>query len=166
MIIWYGHVSADESISHLLITDLLEESLITIDNPFEENSKIDLSLEIAKNSNKSIEIINGTPLISIDVFVKSTIQTSGKNFDYTTSKNIEIVEQEAENYLENLISNYLYKLSKDFNADVFNFQSMYAKQCLTTEDMEKIHFKDIYKDSFFNVNVQVEISSTQLFDKE
>jgi hypothetical protein len=100
------------------------------------------------------------------VFVKSTIKTSGKNFDYTTSENIEIVEQKTQKYLESLISNYLYKLSKDFNADVFNFQSMYAKQCLTTEDMEKVHFKDIYKDSFFKVNVQVEIGSTHLFDKE
>lgn len=166
MIIWYGNAYATDSIAHLLITNQLEESIITIDNPFEENSKLDLSLGIRKNCTPSIEIINGTPFISIDFFTGASIKTSGKNFDYTSTENIKLVEEQTKKYLENLISNYLYKLSKDYDSDIFNFQSMYSKKCLTNQELEKIHFDEVYKDSFFDINVDVEISSTHLFNKE
>ena len=43
---------------------------------------------------------------------------------------------------------------------------LYSKKCLTNQDLEKIHFDKVYKDSFFDINVDVEISSTHLFDKE
>ena len=161
-----GHSYASDSIAHLLITNQLKESIITLDNPFEENSKIDLFLGIRKNCNPKVEIINGTPFISIDIFTGASIKTSGENFDYTSTENIKIVEKHAKEYLENLISNYLYTLSKEYDSDIFNFQSMYSKKCLTNQELEKVHFDEVYKDSFFDINVDVEISSTHLFDKE
>lgn len=166
MIIWFGNAYASDAIAHLLITNKLKESIITLDNPFEENSKIDLFLGIRKNCNPEVAIINGTPFISIDIFTGASIKTSGENFDYTSTENIKIVEKQAKEYLENLISDYLYRISKEYNSDIFNFQSMYSKKCLTNQELEKVHFEEVYKDSFFDINVDVEISSTHLFDKE
>lgn len=166
MIIWCGHSYSSDSIAHLLITNQLKESIITLDNPFDNNSKIDLFLGIRKDCNPQIEIINGTPFIRINFFTGASIKTSGKNFDYTSTENIKIVENHAKEYLENLISTYLYTLTKEYNSDIFNFHSMYSKKCLTNQELERVHFKEVYKDSFFDINVDVEISSTHLFDKE
>lgn len=166
MTIWFGSTYASDSIAHLLINNMLEESIFTIDNPFEENSKIDLFLGIRKNCNIDVEIINETPFISMDFFTGASIKTSGENFDYTSTENIKIVEEHAKKQLENLISNYLYKLSKEYDSDIFNFQSIYSKKCLTNQELEKVHFDKVYKDSFFDINVDVEVSSTHLFDKE
>lgn len=161
-----GHTNSLESIAHLLLTNKLEESLITFDNPFEDNSKIDLDLSIMKDNNITVDIINNSPYITCEIFVDGNIQTSGENFDYTISKNIEAVERTAEKYLEALITDYLYTLSKEYDADVLKFQDMYSKNCLTNNELEKVHFDKIYKESFFDVTVHVSIASTHLFDKE
>lgn len=161
-----GHTSAVESIAYLLLVNKLEESSITIDNPSNENTKIDLDIGIMKSCNKDIEIINNAPYITCNFFVAGNIEASGKDFDYTKSENILKIEEHAEKYLTNLITDYLYKLSRDYNSDILNFENMYTKKCLTNKDLEDIHFKDIYKDSVFKVTVNVDIGSTHLFEKE
>lgn len=161
-----GHTSAMDSIAHLLLTDDLEECEITINNPFDENSKIDLEIGIMKNSDIDVEIINNTSFITCDIFITAEIASSGKHFDYTSSENIETVERATEKYLKDIITDYLYTLSKEYNSDILNFKNMYSRKCLTNQDFEKVHFDDIYKDSYFDVNVQVDISSTHLFVKE
>lgn len=166
MIIWFGTVSSLDSIAHLLLTDKLEESLITMPNPFDISSNIDLSLATQKNTNKKVEIINNTPFITCEIFILSTIKTSGKDFNYTTVENIEIIENALSKYLENIISNYLYTISKDYQADVLDFQSLLSKSTLTNQELENYHWKDIYKDSYFKVIVNTNINSTHLFDKE
>lgn len=166
MIIWYGRISSLDSIAHSILIDELEESLITIPNPFDSSSKIDLAIGIEKNSNKSVNIINNTPFITCDIFISATIKTSGKNFDYTTSENIQIVEEECSKYLEKIMLDYLYTLSKEYNADILNFKNILSQSCLTNQELENYHWDKIYKDSFFKVTVNTNINSTHLFDKE
>lgn len=161
-----GHTTAVESIAYLLLVNHLEESMITIDNPFEENSKIDIGIGTTKNCHKNVEIINNTPYITCDVFITANIESSGKNFDYTKSENIRIIEEETKKYLTGLLENYLYKLSREYNSDILKFKNIYTKKCLTNQDLDKVHFDEIYKDSVFKVNVDVQISSTHLFEKE
>lgn len=166
MTIWFGKVSALDSIAHMILTDQLEESLITIPNPFKSSSNIDLAIGIQKNSHKKVEIINNTPFISCEIFLGATIKTSGKDFDYTTTKNIEIVETELSKYLEKVILDYLYTISKDYEADVLNFENMLSNSCLTNQELENYHWDSIYKDSYFKVIVNTNVNSTHLFDKE
>lgn len=161
-----GKISSLDSIAHSILINELEESLITIPNPLDNSSNIDLALGIQKPTEKQVNIINNTPFITCEVFVSATIKTSGKNFDYTTSENIELIEAETSKYLENIILNYLYTLSKEYEADVLGFQNILSKSCLTTQELENYHWQDIYKDSFFKVTVDTNINSTHLFDKE
>lgn len=161
-----GHTSAIDSIAYLLLVNKLEESNITITNPIEENSKIDLEIGIMKDCHKDVEIINNTPYIDIDIYVSAHIASSGDSFDYTSSDNIHKVEETSEKYVKNLITDFLYKISKEYDADIFNFENLYSTKCLTNKELEDIHFDKIYKDSVFNVNVDISISSTHLFEKE
>ena len=161
-----GHTSAIDSIAYLLLVDKLEESNITITNPLEENSKIDLEVGIVKDCHKDIEIINNTPYIDIEIYASAHIASSGENFDYTSSDNIHKVEEISEKYIKNLTTDFLYKMSKEYEADIFNFENLYSIKCLTNKELEDIHFDKIYKDTVFNVDVDVSISSTHLFEKE
>lgn len=161
-----GKISSLDSIAHSILINQLEESLITIPNPLDNSSNIDLALGIQKPTEKQVTIINNTPFITCEVFVSATIKTSGKNFDYTTRENIELIEGETSKYLENIILDYLYTLSKEYEADVLGFQNALSKSCLTTQELENYHWQDIYKDSFFKVTVDTKINSTHLFDKE
>lgn len=166
MIIWFGKTSTLDSIAHLVLTDKLEESLITIPNPFDNSSNIDLAIGIEKDTNKKVNIINSTPFISCEIFIGATIKTSGKNFDYTSPENIELVETETSKYMEKIILDYLYTLSKDYNSDVLAFKDILSQTCLTNQELENYHWDKIYKDSYFEVTVNTNINSTHLFDKE
>lgn len=166
MIIWFGKTSSLDSIAHLLLTNKLEESLITIPNPFDPSSKIDLAIGIQKKTKKDVEIINNTPFISCELFLGATIKTSGENFDYTTTENIELIETQTSKYLEKIILDYLYTLCKEYESDVLDFQNILSKSCLTNQELENYHWESIYKDSFFKVSVNTNINSTHLFDKE
>lgn len=161
-----AHTSALNSIAHLLLTNELKEAYLTIPSPLNKNANIDLEIGIMKNALKNIELLNHTPFISYDIYIYANIAASGKNYDYTSSENIEIVEKETQKYLENLLTEYLYLLSKEYNSDVLNFESIYSIKCLTNQDFAKTNFDKVYKDSFFDVNVSVDISSTYLYEKE
>ena len=147
-----GKISSLDAIAHLLVIDKLEESLISIPNPFDSSSNLDLVLGITKNSKQKVNIINNTPFITCEFFVGATIKTSGQNFDYTTT--------------ENIILDYLYTLSKEYNSDVLSFKSILSRTCATNQELENYHWEDIYKDSYFKVTVNTNINSTHLFDKE
>ena len=161
-----GNTSVLDSISQLILTNELKESLITIPSPFNTNDYIDLEIKLNKNSKINVDIINDTPFISFNVFLHANIKTSGKNFDYTNNENIKILNYYGEKYIEKMILNYLYKTAKEYNSDIIGFQKSFSKKCLTTSELKKYKFDKVFKDSFFNANVNLKIESTNLFSKE
>lgn len=161
-----GTATALDSIVHLILTNKIKEALITIPNPFDSSSYIDLEIKNNKNSNIDVQMINNTPFIICNISLHANIKTSGKNFDYTKNENIQIVNSYAQKFIENITLNYLYKLSRDYNTDVLEFQRNLSKHCLTNQELENYNFKDVFKDSHFKINMNLQIESTNLFSKE
>lgn len=161
-----GTTNSLDSIAHLILTNELKEALITIPNPFENSSYMDLEIKNNKRSKINTQIINNTPFIICNVYLHANIKTSGKNFDYTKNDNIEIASKYAEKFMENITLNYLYKLSREYNSDVLEFQRNLSKHCLTNEELQKYNFKEVFKDAYFKVNMNLQIESTNLFSKE
>lgn len=161
-----GHIDSISSIAHLIVKKDLDECVITINSPFEGNEKIDLELTLYKDTDLNIDVINGTPYIAIDVYPEAFISSSGRNFDFTNSDNIKLVENETNAYLTEIIKNYLYDITKKYNSDIIGFGCLYKSKFLTEEDFNKIEWKKIFQDSFFEVNVNSKINSSNLFNKE
>lgn len=161
-----GHIDAPHSIAHLIMKKDLNECNINIDSPFEENEKMDLKLTLYKETNIDIDLINNTPFISVDVYPEAYISSSGKKFDFISSDNITVVENATNIYLSNLIKEYLYNITKNFDSDILGLGALYKSNFLTEEEFKKIEWSKIFKDSFFEVNVNSKINSSNLFNKE
>lgn len=161
-----GILSPSDTIAHLIVNGNLDTCTISIENPFIENSLIDLDLHKIVYPNIDIYLINKTPFIDIDVELNANISSSGKTFDYTKDENIKLVEKSANSYVTNLLKTYLYKISKDYNSDIIGFGGILSSKYLTTDDFDKVHWNKIFKDSVFNVNVNTKINSSYLFNKE
>ena len=161
-----GTADALDSISQLILNNELKEALITIPSPFKSTEFVDLEIKLDKNSKIDVSMINNTPFISFDVYLHANIKTSGKNFDYTNNENLKILDKYAENYIQQILLNYLYKISKEYDTDILGFQKILSKKCLTNEELENYKFKEVFKDSYFKSNVNVQIESTNLFSKE
>lgn len=161
-----GNLDVSNSIAHLMVTNDLNTCIITTDNPFDESKKVDLEISLYKKTDIDIDLINGNPFISVTLYPEGTVRGSGSSFNYIDDNNIDILERTVNSYLEKLLKDYLYKISKQYNSDIAGFKALYKSNFLTREDFEKIHWNEIFQDSFFQININTRINSSNLFSKE
>lgn len=162
---YVGNLSATESIAHLIVTNDLEDSVISIENPFLENEFMDLHLEL-KGSSVDVSIVNNMPYIKINSSVICKIKSASDEFDYSSPSNISIIENKVNDYLTNLIEDYLFKISREYNSDIAYFNKILSTKYLTLDEFNKVPWENIFKDSIFEVSVDSSINSSYLFNKE
>lgn len=161
-----GNLTVLDTLSHLMVINELNSCIIDIPSPIESNEKIDLEIKLYKNTEIQVDIINNAPFITISVYPEGSIRSSGGSYNYTSNETIEEIEQAANIYISNLLNRYLYKISKDYNSDIVGFAGSFAYKLSTQEDFFKLHWEEIFPDSFFKVNVKTEINSSNLFNKQ
>lgn len=161
-----AQVDSTSTIAHSICINKLDNTTITLPNPFDEENYIDLDIQLYKDTKVSVDIINNTPYITVDVYPKGAIRSSGSVFNYIDSNNLKKIESSANSYFTEIISDYLYELAKEYNTDVVGFKSVCQSQYFTEDEFEKVHWDEIFQDSFFKINVKTEINSSNLFNKE
>lgn len=161
-----GEASAIDTLCHLIVTSKLKSGIISVPSPFDQNSSIDLLINIEKNTKNKVKLINNSPYITVNASINARILSVSGNSQSLDEKNIETLEKEINKYLENKISNYLYKTSLEFNSDVCAFGKYAIGKFLTTEDWNNYNWLDNYKNSFFNVSVNSSIKSGLLLTQE
>ena len=126
---------------------------------------MDLDLEL-KNTDINVNLVNNMPYIKVDSSVLCKIKSASKEFDYSSSNNISIIKNAVDEYLSNLIEDYLYKISREYNSDIAYFSEILSTKYLTVQEFNKIPWENIFKDSVFEVSVDSSINSSYLFNKE
>lgn len=152
-----GYLTNVESICHLLTTNKLNNSTISINSPFSEDEKVDLYLSTLKNTKSKVRIINGSPYIVVDYDVSLRILAFNSNTAIYSSDMISEIEEAAKKYLTEQIYNYLNKTSKELNADVAGFGKDAAINFITLNDWNNYNWLANYKNSTFKVNVKMSI---------
>ena len=156
------HLTPLETMSYLMVTNQLQETTISIQNPFDNNSSIDILIEKQKNSENKIKLINGKPFIITNVYVNGKIQNLPT---FNGAESTDVINNELNNYLTNLIENYYYNIIKKYNLDIVELSDKLCSQFLTTKGFQNLNWNELYKDSFYKVNVESTIS-TSLYTKE
>ena len=90
----------------------------------------------------------------------------GNEIDVSNEENIKLINEYAESYLEEQLLSYLYKTSKELGTDIDAFGKDTLIKYLTMDDFEKSNWLHIYEDSFFDVNVDVNVKSSNLLIKD
>lgn len=160
-----GELTGIESLCHLLVTNKFKSSSITIPSPFEQNGIIDLSITRNKNTSNTVQLVNGYPYIKCSINIDGAVLSASNDFDFTKEDNLRILEEYAKSYLQEKIASYLYKTSKEFNADIVGFGRQLSKNYLTLSEFDELNWLNLYKDSFFEVDVTVNVRSSQLIVK-
>lgn len=160
-----GELNGIETISHHIIIGDLKGCNITIPNPFENNTTIDLSLKLKNKTKNTVKIVNGSPYIKSKVNIIARIASISKDSNYLNKDNIEKIEEYANSYLENNILDYLYKTSKEYNADIDGFGKYCVGNFSTWDNWINYNWLNNYKNSFFNVTVDTNVASSYLLTK-
>lgn len=140
----------------------MEECIITIPNPFSEDSVIDLFLTLEQDTKNSVKIINDAPFISTKIRLSAKILSAGQNTNYFDGDNLALIEEYANSYMKSRLENYLYKVSKDFGSDIDLFGRYAVKYFSTWEKWIDYDWSHNFKNSFFDVDVKVNVTSSYL----
>lgn len=154
-----------ECLCHLIIIDEFETATISIPDPYDYNSIINLFIHAKKDPKISVKLINGMPYIKCDITLSADILSLDENTDYSTQKALDIISDYANSYLEKAITAYLYKMSKEYHADIDDFGKYAIKNYATWNDWIESDWLANFENAFFSVNVDVDVVNGQLYTK-
>lgn len=161
-----GELNGIETISHLLVTGKAQNFNINIPDPFNQNHLITLSAKEIKKTKSTVNLINNSPYITLNIYLEANILSLNDNSDYSTPENLEIIGKYANSYLENHISNYLYKTSKEYNSDISGFGRKTLYKYATINNWSAQKWQENYKNSVFKVNVKTSVKNSALVLKK
>ena len=160
-----GELTGMNSICYLMCTSTFTSYVISIPSPFVQNQIIDLSVELKSPTKTSVQLLNGSPYISTDIKLDAYVLSLDGNINLSNFENINLIEQYASSYMENKIEDFLYSTAKKNHSDIVGFGNILEKKYLTINAFKKINWLYLYRDSFFNVNVDVSIPNSYLLIK-
>ena len=161
-----GELTATESICHLLISNKVDSCVISVNNPTTSSSeKIELQLYPNKKTKVSVNIIDNVPHISINIFVVADILTIEHDVDYEIEENLEKVSNSAEDYLKSELNKYLQKVSREYGTDIDHFSTKAFPHFSTVNELKDFNWSEKFKKAKFDVNVDVDVTSSLLVTK-
>ena len=160
-----GELSGMECLSHLIVLDEFESAAISAPNPYNQESVISLYITADKSPDISVKLVNGTPFIECNISLDASILSLDENLDFSDKNTLTTIQEYTNSYLEQSISSYLYKTSKEYKSDVENFGTYVTKNYLTWNDWIESDWLYNYQNSFFKINVDTKIQSGKLYSK-
>ena len=154
-----GELNAIETVCHSIISNKLQTSIISISDPFDTNSTIDLFVKFKNKTKRKVSIVNGSPYIECDVSLNSKILSMNESSKYLDENQLKTISSHVNSYLEYQLESYLYKTAKDFKSDIDNFGKNIVSEFLTINDWEKFDWLNQYQNSFFKVSVDCKVNS-------
>lgn len=163
-----GELNGLETICHLIMTNDLKSCNIRIPNPIGDSDFLDVNLKLSKNTKNNVEFINGTPYIAsninVEIKILSATETSTeKEYSYFEAENVRLIENACNEYLEETIRTYLYKVSKEYNTDIDGFGTYAVKYFSTLQEWNDYDWLGNYKNSTFNLKVNTTLKSGYSF---
>lgn len=157
-----GELNSIETLSFLVTRNSVKGFLVSVPNPEEKDNFINIYINPTKNCSKKVNIINGSPYISISYKFTGRIYSINENSQYLKPELLDNISNSCNSYLESIFSNYLYKSSKELKSDINDFGSLARKKFLTQKDFDTYNWREKYKDAYFNVTVDTSIKSSYL----
>lgn len=160
--IMVGELNAIETLSFMCITNQINGFLITMPDPYNEENYIDVYLKPTKKTKFDVSFVNGSPFIKLDCNFKGQIYSMTSESNYLKPEVLEDVSNACNNYMKYIITEFLYKSAKEFNADIVGIGTHSLKSFLTFDEYADYNWLENYKNSFFDVNIDVNVKSASL----
>lgn len=156
-----GELNGQETISHLIVTNKLDQCIISIPDPFYSDNLISVSISL-NNTNNKVEFVNNAPYITVDTSIEAYILTYSDASNYGTEEALGIIEKYINSYLATHISSYLYKTAKEFNSDIAGFGKKVISKYTNINKWNESNWSNNYKNAFFHVNVSTDLEGSTL----
>jgi len=160
-----GELNSIETLCHMIISNKLKNATITIPNPNDTTDSISIYINLKKQTKNTVKIVNDYPYITSNVWITGYVLNVNDSLDLTEKKVVQTINDAVTAYLNYCITSYLYKTSKEFHSDIDDFGVHLLHNYLTDSDWKRADWLNNYKNSFFKVNVDCNIISSNLFNR-
>ena len=154
-----GELTALETLCLSIIQSKVYSFLIQVPDSDTPIEKIDIMLYPKRKININVKIVNGSPYITVEPHFIGRIYSMKENSKYLDDTILKNLSKQVCKYLEKMLTNYLYKTSLEFKADINDLGKYCAKNFLTIKQFEKYNWKKNYENSIFKVTANVSIKS-------
>lgn len=159
---YVGDLSAMETLCYSLLEDEVDNFLVTIDSPFSENKKIDVSVDSLSASFIDVDISQEKPILTIKLNLRAKTLTGQDELDYSNTDTLTKLNSSLKDYLSSQITNYLYKTAKEYKTDINQFFRMARRKFKTLPDFENYNWAQKYENAEFHVEINSDIISSLL----
>lgn len=154
-----GELNAIETICFLNIRKQVDTFLVSVPNPQDADSKIDIYLTPHSTHKIDVSLVNGAPYIKINFEFSGKIYSMSKDSQYLNNDVLDSISNSCNSYLESEFSNYLYKTSTSFESDINGFGVYALSKFNTVTDFNNYDWLNNYKNSTFDVDISTVIGS-------
>lgn len=154
-----GELNAIETICFLNMRKEVDSFLVSIPDPQNPDSKIDIYLTPDSTHNINVSIVNGAPYIKIKLEFSGKIYSMSKGSEYLNSDILDSISNSCNSYLESQFSNYLYKTSTVFESDINRFGLYALSEFATTTVFDNYNWLDNYKNATFDIEIDTVMDS-------
>ncbi|MDQ2086184.1 Ger(x)C family spore germination protein [Herbivorax sp. ANBcel31] len=152
-----GVLDGAETMSHLMVKGDFNYAFSTLPDPLKEGHFVLLSMSQGREPRNSVELVNDTPNISVNVILEGDIQSIQSGINYEEKENLKILEKSIEKFFEEEITRYLEKTIKVYGVDIVGFGQLMKRKFVAWDEWEDFNWLNKYKESTFDVNVDVKI---------
>lgn len=158
-----GELNGIESVCYSILTNKLDNCMITIPDPLDNRESLDVYIELQKNTETTVDLIDNSPFISVKIFLDGNIASSDETDIYSAINDLNQISNSVNKYIYSQVQSFLYKTAKDFKSDFVGFGKYAMKYYLTNEEWENSDWLENYQNAFFKVEVKSNIKSGELF---
>lgn len=154
-----GKLTASETLCYLMLDNKVKSCNISVPDSDNQDDVIDLYFNFENPAKINVSILNGSPYVTVKLKANAKISSVKKLSVNTTNEEIQRIETLASNYLNKQILHYLYRTSKELNADTSSIGKYALNEFKTLPEFEEYSWANHYKDSFFKVETEVTVDS-------
>lgn len=154
-----GELTAIETVCYCILNNSVNGFLITIPNPQNPEKYLDVYLLNDNSPKIKVDIINGTPYITVNCCFSGKLYSISEEANYMNENTLNDISQSVNKYMKSQLSSYLYKTSKEFESDTNGLGKFALSAFTTTTEFDNYNWLSNYKNAFFNVNVDSNMSS-------
>lgn len=155
-------LSAIDTLCYSLIENAVDTFNICINNPFEENKKIDISVSSLEPAYTNINLSKDVPVITIKLNLTGKTLTGQENLHISDSSTLTKINDSMKDYLSSKMKDYLYKTSRNYKCDLNGFNKLAKQKFLTIPDYTNYDWNEKYPSAEFNIEIQSNIVSSLL----
>ena len=157
-----GELCAFETTTFLAIRNEVDRFLVSIPDPDDVNSYIDIYLYPKGSTSIDVDTSSPSPFIKVKSGFTGKIYSMSNNSQYLDPDILNKLSETCNKYLESVFSDYLYKTSKEFKSDINGFGKYALHNFFTTQDYNDYNWLNNYQNAFFEVQIDTSIKSSML----